>query len=64
LLEQTDFSQIPEDRSKDVALYRQGNVNFNVNREPKSLAGYLAVERCPCACIMVLRVKEERQAYA
>ena len=32
------FTEIARHRSKDVSLYRQGGINFIVNREPKSLA--------------------------
>ena len=33
-------------------LYRQGDINFIVNREPKSLAGYFAAEHGPSACAL------------
>ena len=32
------FAEIARHRSKDVSLYRQGDINFIVNREPKSVA--------------------------
>jgi len=44
------FSLVAKHRSKDVVLYRQGGINFIVNREPKSLARYFAAEHGPCAC--------------
>ena len=44
-------------RSKDVVLYRQGDINFIVNREPKSAAGYFAAEHGPSACGLAFRVK-------
>ena len=40
----------PGTARKDVVLYRQGDINFIVNREPKSLAGYFAAEHGPSAC--------------
>ena len=51
-------------RSKDVVLYRQGDINFIVNREPKGLAGYFASEHGPCACALAFRVKDAHLAYA
>jgi 4-hydroxyphenylpyruvate dioxygenase len=51
-------------RSKDVDLYRQGHINFIVNREPKSHAAYFAAEHGPCACSMAFRVKDSHKAYA
>ncbi|NCW81191.1 MAG: 4-hydroxyphenylpyruvate dioxygenase, partial [Betaproteobacteria bacterium] len=50
LFETMGFSPVAKHRSKDVTLYRQGNINFIVNREPKSLASYFAAEHGPSAC--------------
>ena len=35
LFESMGFSRIARHRSKDVALYRQGDINFIVNAEPE-----------------------------
>jgi 4-hydroxyphenylpyruvate dioxygenase len=35
LLEKLGFTLVARHRSKDVVLYRQGGINFIVNREPK-----------------------------
>ncbi len=64
LFEQMGFSLVAKHRSKDVVLYRQGDINFIVNREPKSLAGYFAAEHGPCACALAFRVKDSHLAYA
>ena len=37
--EMMGFTLVARHRSKDVLLYRQGDINFIVNREPKSAAG-------------------------
>ena len=50
LFEKMGFQLVAKHRSKDVLLYRQGDINFIVNREPKSLAGYFAAEHGPSAC--------------
>ena len=50
-------------RSKDVVLFRQGDINFIVNREPKSLAGYFAAEHGPSACALAFRVRDSHKAY-
>ncbi|MDO4251165.1 MAG: 4-hydroxyphenylpyruvate dioxygenase, partial [Moraxella sp.] len=50
-------------RSKDVLLYRQGRINFIVNREPKSEAMYFANEHGPSACGMAFRVRDAQYAY-
>jgi 4-hydroxyphenylpyruvate dioxygenase len=64
LFEKMGFSLVARHRSKDVLLYRQGDINFIVNREPKSLAGYFAAEHGPSACALAFRVRDSHQAYA
>jgi 4-hydroxyphenylpyruvate dioxygenase len=57
------FTRVAEHRSKNVALYRQGDINFIVNSEPASLASYFAAEHGPSACGMAFRVKDSHKAY-
>lgn len=57
------FTEVARHRSKDVVLYRQGEINFIVNREPKSAASYFAAEHGPCACGLAFRVKDAHHAY-
>ena len=64
LFEKMGFSLVARHRSKDVRLYRQGDINFIVNREPRSLAGYFAAEHGPSACAMAFRVRDSHKAYA
>ena len=63
LFEKLGFSLVAKHRSKDVVLYRQGDINFIVNREPRSLAGYFAAEHGPGPCAMAFRVRDAHQAY-
>ncbi|KQP22712.1 4-hydroxyphenylpyruvate dioxygenase [Pseudorhodoferax sp. Leaf267] len=62
-LEKLGFALVAKHRSKDVLLYRQGDINFIVNREPKSAAGYFAAEHGPSACGLAFRVKDSHKAY-
>jgi 4-hydroxyphenylpyruvate dioxygenase len=64
LFEQMGFTLVARHRSKDVVLYRQGEINFIVNREPNSAAAYFAAEHGPSACGMAFRVKDSHKAYA
>ncbi|MCC7151964.1 MAG: 4-hydroxyphenylpyruvate dioxygenase [Rubrivivax sp.] len=64
LFEKMGFACVARHRSKDVLLYRQGDINFIVNREPRSLAGYFAAEHGPSACALAFRVRDSHQAYA
>ena len=57
------FTRVAEHRSKNVALYRQGDINFIVNNEPGSLASYFAAEHGPSACGMAFRVEDSHKAY-
>ena len=63
VFERMGFTLVARHRSKDVLLYRQGAINFIVNREPKSVAGYFAAEHGPSACGMAFRVKDSHLAY-
>jgi len=58
LFETMGFSRIARHRSKDVSLYRQGEINFIVNAEPGSLAQNFARQHGPSACAMAFRVKD------
>ncbi len=49
-------------RSKDVTLYRQGEVNFIVNAEPGSFGAEFAKAHGPSACAMAFRVADAAQA--
>ena len=62
--EMMGFERVATHRSKNVALYRQGDINFIVNSEPKSPAAYFAAEHGPSACGMAFRVKDSHKAYA
>ena len=64
VFERMGFAHVANHRSKDVALYRQGDINFIVNREPKSAAHYFAAEHGPSACGMAFRVRDSHKAYA
>ncbi len=63
LFERMGFSLVARHRSKDVVLYRQGDINFIVNREPRSIAAYFAAEHGPSACGLAFRVKDAHHAY-
>ena len=64
VFEQLGFTLVAKHRSKDVVLYRQGRINFIVNREPKSHAGYFAAEHGPSACGLAFRVMDSHKAYS
>lgn len=57
------FSRVAVHNSKDVTLWRQGDINFLTNYEPNSHAYYYGREHGPSACGMAFRVKNARSAY-
>ena len=63
LFEQLGFVRVGRHRSKDVSLYRQGDINFIVNAEPDSRAQQFARAHGPSACAMAFRVRDAGFAY-
>ena len=64
LFERMGFRAVAKHRSKNVTLFRQGNVNFIVNAEPDSHGARFAAKHGPSACAMAFRVKDAARAYA
>jgi len=57
------FSKVANHRSKNVQLFRQGNINFIVNNEKGVAASYFADEHGPSPYSMAFRVKDSHIAY-
>ena len=58
------FTHVAHHRSKDVDLWRQGEINLIANYEPRSHAAFFAAEHGASACGMAFRVKDAQAAYA
>ncbi|WP_028880175.1 4-hydroxyphenylpyruvate dioxygenase [Terasakiella pusilla] len=63
VFEMMGFTKVATHRSKNVDLYRQGGINFILNKEPHSLAAYFAEEHGPAPCGLAFRVKDSHKAY-
>ncbi len=67
LLEQTftamGFIKIAVHRSKNVDLWRQGDINLIANYEEGAPARHFCREHGPSACGMAFRVKDAKKAY-
>jgi 4-hydroxyphenylpyruvate dioxygenase len=63
LFESMGFVRVARHRSKDVSLFRQGDVNFIVNGEPESFAQGFARVHGPSVCAIAFRVKNAARAY-
>lgn len=57
------FEKVATHRSKDVDLYRQGGINFILNKEKASEAFYFGQEHGNSAAGMAFRVKNAHKAY-
>ncbi len=64
LFEQMGFAAVARHRSKEVTLFRQGDVNFILNNEPGSFAADFAQAHGPSACAMAFRVRDASLARA
>ena len=63
LFESMGFVRVARHRSKDVSLFRQGDVNFIVNGEKESFAQGFARVHGPSVCAIAFRVKNAPRAY-
>jgi 4-hydroxyphenylpyruvate dioxygenase len=57
------FAAIARHRSKDVVLYRQGQINFIINHEPASFAQAFAKVHGPSICAFAIRVKNAAECF-
>ena len=57
------FTHVATHRSKRVALWRQGDINFILNAEPESFAQGFGRVHGPSACAMAFRVADAAAAF-
>ncbi|POA99623.1 4-hydroxyphenylpyruvate dioxygenase [Chromobacterium sinusclupearum] len=57
------FTEVARHRSKNVSLFRQGDINFILNAETSQPASEFAHAHGPSACAMAWRVKDAAKAY-
>ncbi|MGJ0484742.1 MAG: 4-hydroxyphenylpyruvate dioxygenase [Methylomicrobium sp.] len=63
LFDQMGFAAVAKHRSKDVVLYRQGQINFIINHEPDSFAQAFAKVHGPSICAFAIRVKNAAECF-
>jgi 4-hydroxyphenylpyruvate dioxygenase len=64
VLEMMGFKPIARHRSREVLLYRQGDLNIVVNAHPSEVTGAAHGKEVPTISAMALRVRDARAAYA
>jgi len=62
LFRQMGFRPVAKHRKKDIVLYRQGDINYLLNREPNSHAAAFVADHGPCAPAMAWRVVDAGHA--
>ena len=63
LFRRMGFAPVAKHKSKNITLYRQGDVNYILNAEPNSFASRFIDEHGPCAPSMAWRVVNAQQAF-
>jgi 4-hydroxyphenylpyruvate dioxygenase len=63
LFELLGFAKVARHRSKEVVLFRQGDIHFLVNATPYTHFQQFAVAHGPSACAMGWRVRDAVEAY-
>lgn len=58
------YVEVARHRDKDISLFRQGHINYLVNREPGSHAADFVAAHGPCAPSMAWRVVDANHALA
>jgi 4-hydroxyphenylpyruvate dioxygenase len=62
LFRQMGYVEVARHKRKDIALYRQGGINYLLNRDPDTHAARFVAEHGPCAPAMAWRVVDAKHA--
>ncbi len=62
LFKSMGYVEVAKHRTRDISLYRQGNINYVLNREPGTHASRFVAEHGPCAPAMAWRVVDANHA--
>ena len=57
------YTEVARHKTKDISLYRQGAINYVINRERGSHAMRFVAEHGPCAPAMAWRVVDAKHAF-
>jgi 4-hydroxyphenylpyruvate dioxygenase len=62
LFDKMGYVEVARHKTKDISIYRQGRINYVLNREPNSHAARFVAEHGPCAPAMAWRVVDAKHA--
>ena len=63
LFQRMGYTPVARHKTKNITIYRQGDINYVLNAEPESFAGRFVAEHGPCAPSMAWRVVDARHAF-
>jgi 4-hydroxyphenylpyruvate dioxygenase len=63
LFAQMGYSAVAKHKSKNITVWRQGDINYIVNAEPNSHAAAFIADHGPCAPAMAWRVADAQHAF-
>jgi 4-hydroxyphenylpyruvate dioxygenase len=58
------YAPVAKHKTKDITVYRQGDINYILNAEPGSFATRFVAAHGPCAAAMAWRVVDAKHAFA
>jgi 4-hydroxyphenylpyruvate dioxygenase len=62
LFGQMGYVEVARHKNRDIVLYRQGSINYIINRDPNSHASRFVADHGPCAPSMAWRVVDAEHA--
>ena len=62
LFKSMGYEEVARHKTKDISLYRQGRINYVINREPGAHAARFVEAHGPCAPAMAWRVVDAQHA--
>ncbi|WP_068312933.1 4-hydroxyphenylpyruvate dioxygenase [Polycladidibacter hongkongensis] len=63
LFEKMGFAPVAKHKTKNITLYRQGDINYILNAEPNSFASRFVEAHGPCAPSMIWRVVDAQHTF-
>ncbi|MDD7911709.1 MULTISPECIES: 4-hydroxyphenylpyruvate dioxygenase [Pseudovibrio] len=63
LFRKMGYTPVAKHRTKDITVYRQGDINYILNAEPNSFASRFVEAHGPCAPSMAWRVVDAKHAF-
>jgi 4-hydroxyphenylpyruvate dioxygenase len=63
LFQRMGYTPVARHKTRNITIYRQGDINYVLNADPESFAGRFVAEHGPCASSMAWRVVDAKHAF-